>query len=320
MSIARPAPILTITLNPAVDVSSETETVRPVRKVRTSNVRYDPGGGGVNVARVITALGGEAEAYFLAGGETGSLLNRLLQAQGIDSHLMPIQGQTRISFMVREHSTGLEYRFVPEGPPVQPRELERCLDIVASHKGQYVIASGSLPTDAPPDIYARMAKLASARGAKFVLDSSGLGLQTTLKQSRLYLVKPSLGELEQFVGRKLDEAGVRQAASDIVASGAAELVAITMGVDGALLASALGVLRVPAIHVRMRSALGAGDSFLGAMVWALSEGRTPEEAFRLGIAAGAAAVMKPGFELCRREEVLALNAAALSAVARSQTH
>ncbi|MGT2467461.1 PfkB family carbohydrate kinase [Mesorhizobium atlanticum] len=85
-------------------------------------------------------------------------------------------------------------------------------------------------------------------------------------------------------------------------------------------ASALGVLRVPAIHVRMRSALGAGDSFLGAMVWALSEGRTPEEAFRLGIAAGAAAVMKPGFELCRREEVLALNAAALSAVARSQTH
>ncbi|RWM04380.1 MAG: 1-phosphofructokinase family hexose kinase [Mesorhizobium sp.] len=319
MSVARPAPILTITLNPAVDVSSETDTVRPVRKVRTSNVRYDPGGGGINVARVITALGGEAEAYFLAGGETGSLLTRLLRAEGIASHLVPIEGQTRISFMVRERSTGLEYRFVPEGPPVQPQELEPCLDAVASHKGQYVIASGSLPTSAPPDVYARMAKLAAARGAKFVLDSSGKGLDTTLKQSPLFLVKPSRGELEQFVGRKLDEAGVGQAASDIVASGAAELVAITMGVDGALLASARGVLRVPAIHVRVRSALGAGDSFLGAMVWALSEGRSPEEAFRLGVAAGAAAVMKPGFELCRREEVLALNATALSAGGESQT-
>jgi 6-phosphofructokinase 2 len=313
VSIASPAPILTITLNPAVDVSSETETVRPVRKVRTSNVRYDPGGGGINVARVITALGGKAEAYFLAGGETGSLLTRLLEAEGTSSHLVPIQGQTRISFMVHERSTGLEYRFVPEGPRVEPSELQPCLDAVASHNGQYVIASGSLPTDAPTDIYARMAKLASSRGAKFVLDSSGTGLDTTLKQARLFLVKPSLGELEQFVGRKLDDAGVHKAASDIVTSGAAELVAITMGADGALLASARGILRVPAIHVRVRSALGAGDSFLGAMVWALSEGRTDEEAFHLGVAAGAAAIMKPGFELCRRDEVLALSAAALSA-------
>jgi 6-phosphofructokinase 2 len=319
MSIARPAPILTITVNPAVDVSSETETVRPVRKVRTSNVRYDAGGGGINVARVITALGGNAEAYFLAGGETGSLLARLLQAEGVSNHLVPIGGQTRISFMVRERSTGLEYRFVPEGPRVQPRELEPCLDVVASHKGQYVIASGSLPTDAPPDIYARMAKLAVARGAKFILDSSGAGLAMTLKQSRVFLVKPSRGELEQLAGRKLDEGGIRQAALDIVAGGAAELVAVTLGADGALLASAQGVLRVPAIHVRMRSALGAGDSLLGAMVWALSEGRTPEEAFRLGIAAGAAAIMKPGFELCRREEVLALNATAVSAGSESQT-
>ncbi|GLS38847.1 phosphofructokinase [Mesorhizobium tianshanense] len=311
-------PILTITLNPAVDVTSETDTVRPIRKVRTSNIRYDPGGGGINVARVITALGGEAEAYFLAGGETGSLLARLLQTEGVSSHLVPINGHTRISFMVLERSTGLEYRFVPEGPPVQPRELEPCLDAVASHKGQYVIASGSLPADAPSDIYARMVKLAAARGAKFVLDSSGAGLDTTLKQSRVFLVKPSRGELEQFAGRKLDEGGIRQAALDIVAGGAAELVAVTMGADGALLASTQGVLRVPAIHVRVRSAVGAGDSFLGAMVWALSEGKTPEDAFRLGVAAGAAAIMRPGFQLCRRDEVLALSAAALSNSKESQ--
>jgi 6-phosphofructokinase 2 len=157
-----------------------------------------------------------------------------------------------------------------------------------------------------------MAKLAAARGAKFVLDSSGTGLGTTLKHSRVFLVKPSLGELEQFVGHKLDEMGVRQAASDIVAGGAAELVAVTMGADGALLASAQGVLRVPAIHVRARSTVGAGDSFLGAMIWALSEGKAPEEALRLGVAAGAAAIMRPGFQLCRRQDVFDLSAAASS--------
>ena len=127
-----------------------------------------------------------------------------------------------------------------------------------------------------------------------------------MEKSRVFLVKPSLGELEKLVGRKLDENGARQAAADIVARGAAEIVAVTMGADGALLATSSGVLRVPAIPVRVRSAVGAGDSFLGAMVWALSQGKATEEAFRFGVAAGAAKVMTPGTKLCKRSDVLDL--------------
>ena len=298
--------ILTITLNPAVDISSETETVRPTRKIRTSNARHDAGGGGINVARVITALGGDVEALFLAGGETGAMLTRLVQEEGIRCHCSPIAGQTRISFMVYERGTRLEYRFVPEGPPVMAAELEPCLDRVSSFTGNYVVASGSLPADAPPDVYARMARLAAARGARFVLDSSGAGLATTLERSRVFLVKPSRGELEWLVGHPLDEDGIRRAAADIVTRGSAELVAVTMGADGALLASASGTLRLPATQVRVRSAVGAGDSFLGAMTWALSEGRTPEDALKLGMAAGAVAVMRPGTPIFRREDVLKL--------------
>jgi 6-phosphofructokinase 2 len=298
--------ILTISLNPAVDFSGEAHSVRHTRKVRTVNERYDPGGGGINVARVIATLGGEAEALFVAGGEIGSLLDRRLQQEGIRRRLIPIAGQTRISFTVREQSTGLEYRFVPKGPAARADELEPCVDAVAAHEGDYVVASGSLPAGAPPDVYARMAESAAARGARFVLDSSGDGLRTTLQQSRVFLVKPSIGELEQFVGQKLDEDGVRQAAVDLVTRGAAELVAVTLGAEGALLASAKGILRVPALHVRVRSAVGAGDSFLAAMTWGLSQGKALEDAFRLGIAAGAAAVMTPGTELCRRDDVLEL--------------
>lgn len=295
--------ILTVALNPAIDLSSEAQAVHHTRKIRTVDERHDPGGGGINVARVIAALGGEAEVLFAAGGETGAMLDRLLKQEGIRRRKVPITGLTRISYTVKERSTGLEYRFVPKGPSVQADELQPCLDEVAAHKGDYVIASGSLPAGAPADTYARMADLTAARGARFVLDTSGDGLRETFERARVFLAKPSLGELEQFVGEKLDKNGAARAAADLVNRGTSELVAVTMGSEGAILASAAGVLRAPAIHVSVRSAVGAGDSFVAAMVSALAQGKSAEDAFQLGAAAGAAAVMTPGTELCRTEDV-----------------
>ncbi len=300
------ADILTVTLNPTIDVSSEADVVQPTRKTRTINTRHSPGGGGINVARVIAALGGDVEAVYLAGGEIGSLLDRLLVEEQIPHQSIRTESQTRIGYTVREMSTGLEYRFVPTGPPVDSHELQNCFEAIQSHKGSYIIASGSLPQAAPPDTYARIADMAAAKGVRFVLDSSGVGLRTALNKSKAFLVKPSFGELEQLVGRKLNEKEAGDAAAEIVARGAAEFVVVTMGPDGALFASRTGVIRFPAIHVRVRSAVGAGDSFLGAMIWALSDRRTPEEAVKLGLAAGAAAAMTPGTQLCRRADIFEL--------------
>ncbi|MCO5164438.1 MAG: hexose kinase [Mesorhizobium sp.] len=299
-------PVLTLSLNPAVDLSSETEKVQHTRKVRTFNERYDPGGGGINVARVVKRLGGEVEAVFGAGGELGALLERLLRDEGTPCRGLPFREQTRLGHTVRERSTGLEYRFVPKGPTVSVEELEPFVEAVSAHQGAYAVASGSLPEGAPPDVYARMAEAARRRGARFVLDSSGAGLSETLARASVFLVKPSLGELETLVGQKLDEAGVCRAAAGLVERGAAELVAVTMGIEGAVLASAEGLMRMRAIHVRTRSAVGAGDSFLAGMVWALTEGWSTEDAFRLGISAGAATAMTPGTELCRQQDVLEL--------------
>ncbi|HHZ09335.1 MAG TPA: 1-phosphofructokinase family hexose kinase [Rhizobiales bacterium] len=298
--------IVTVTLNPTVDLSSDTETVRPVRKVRTRNERFDPGGGGINVARVVAKLGGDVEAVYLAGGEIGTLLDRLLADQGIARHRIPIAGQTRVGYIVHEQSTGLEYRFVPEGPHVTAADCEACRAALASRRADYLVCSGSLPGGAPADTYARIADLAVRTGAKFVLDSSGEGLRATLETDSVYLVKPSLGELEQYVGRRLTPDQAAQEAARIVDRGMAEIVAVTLGTDGAILAGRGEVLRLPAIPVRVTSAVGAGDSFLAAMIWALSEGRTTSDAFRLGVAAGAAAAMTPGTELCRAEDVHAL--------------
>jgi 6-phosphofructokinase 2 len=300
------AEILTITLSPTIDVSSEAIVVRPTRKTRTVDVRYSPGGGGINVARVIARLGGDVEAVYLAGGEIGALLDRLLNEEGLRRRHIPIIGQTRIANMVREKSTGLEYRFIPNGPALQAHELEPCIQALSAHRGGYVVASGSLPNGVPADTYGKLANIAAAQGARFILDTSGAALQAALAASKMFMVKPSLGELEYLAGRKLDEHTASDAAAGLVARGAAELVAVTMGADGALLASSTGVLRLPATHVRVRSAVGAGDSFLGAMIWALAQQKTPEQAFRFGVAAGAAAAMTPGTELCKRTDIFEL--------------
>lgn len=302
------AVILTVTLNPTIDIASEADLVRPTHKVRTFDERYDPGGGGINVARVTMALGGRAEALFLAGGVTGALLRDLLDRAGIPNRSFPIAEPTRISFTVHERQSGCEYRFVASGPMVGAAEIEPCLALLRGADSPWVVASGSLPRGAPPDILARMADIAAARGVRFVLDSSGEGLALALTRSRVFLVKPSRGELEQFVGKALDERGIRETAAALVHQGKAELVAVTLGAEGALLASAEGIVRMPALHVPVRSAVGAGDCFLGAMTYALSEGKPPEEALRFGVAAGAAAVLTPGTALCRQEDVLRLYA------------
>jgi 6-phosphofructokinase 2 len=298
--------ILTFTLNPTVDLFSEVEIVRPIRKIRTEADRADPGGGGINVARVVTVLGGKAEAVFLGGGPTGQWLDALLQAEGVPRRMLPIEGQTRVSFSVNERASGYDYRFVRGGPQIAPEEMMPCLDIARRHGEGFVVISGSLPATAPADFFAQLARAAREGGACFVLDTSGEALKATLAEGGVHLVKPSRGELEELVGGELDEQGLVEAALSIVKRGQAEMVAVSMGAEGALLASADGAIRSATPHVKVRSAIGAGDSFLGAMVWALDRGWSRQDAFELGIAAGAAAVTTPGTQLCRREDIEAL--------------
>lgn len=296
--------IITLTLNPTIDGAAEAETIRPVRKVRTSNERYDPGGGGINVARVITELGGPVRAYYLAGGATGSVLDSLLSRVGADFQRIDIAGDTRISHVVFERSTGLEYRFVPEGPRVSDAEWQKSLEILETVSFDYLVASGSLPLGVPEDYYARVSRLVAGKGARLVVDTSGKALAAALDGGGLLFAKPSLGELEQLSGGELEgTARQHEAAMAFVESGKVDYMAVTLGHHGAFLAGRDGVTRLPALPVKPRSAVGAGDSFVAAMTLRLAQGAPVEEAFMFGMAAGTAAVLTPGTELCRREDV-----------------
>ena len=283
--------VRTLTLNPSIDVSSDAERVEPTRKVRTCNERIDPGGGGINVARVLHRFGTSVEAVFLAGGATGGSLAELLKRAGLARRCVPIADDTRTSLTIHEHSTGLEYRFVPEGPTITRAELEACCEAVTAADCDYFVASGSLPPGVPDDFYATVGERARERGGRFVLDTSDAELRAALKTGGIYLVKAS--------GEELDPSG----AEDIVRSRRAELVALTLGRDGAELITGGGRFALPAVQTEVASTVGAGDSFLAGMTYGLVTRLEPIAAFRVAVAAGAAATLSPGTDLCYPKDV-----------------
>jgi 6-phosphofructokinase 2 len=301
--------IVTLTINPSIDVSTSVGKVIPVRKLRCSAAQRYPGGGGINVARVVTRLGADVKALYPTGGATGQLLRRLMDREGISSIAVSVSEETREDFTVFEETTRQQYRFVLPGPRLSEQEWVAALDVLASLKGQpgFVVASGSLPPGVPADFYKRAARIAKDCGAKLVLDTSGAPLQAALEEG-VYLLKPNLHELTDLVGAPLEnqDAWVK-ACRRIVQAARAEVVVLTLAEQGALLVTRERAWRAPPLPIEPVSAVGAGDSFLGAMVWSLACGHGMEEAFRYGMAAGSAALLTPGTELSRRDDIMRLH-------------
>jgi 6-phosphofructokinase 2 len=304
MSGPVPAPIVTLTPNPAIDESTTLERLVPDRKLRCGIPRYEPGGGGVNVARTLRRLGGRALAIFPAGGPAGTLLRSLLDAEDVPHLAVPISGWTRENVNVREEATAHQYRFVLPGPELTAKEREALFEAVAglSPFPAYVVASGSLPPGFPPDFLARVARLARSRGARFVLDSAGEAASRALEEG-VHLYKPSLGEFRELA--QLPGAGDAELTAEAtrwIRAGRCEAIVLSLGAAGALCVTPSSAEHVRAPMVPVRSTVGAGDAMLAGVVMRLQEGWPLERAVRFGVAAAAASVMRPGTELCHRTD------------------
>jgi 6-phosphofructokinase 2 len=309
-------PIITLTLNPALDLTTSIDRMVPSEKMRCTAPRHDPGGGGINVARAIHALGGQALAVFPAGGPTGALVESLLAAEGVPSQPIPIAGLTQENLAVDEGGTGKQFRFVMPGPVLSAAELQSCMTALAGirPKPGYLIASGSLPPGCPDTFYGTIIDWAAAQDIRLVLDTSGPAL-AIVREKPVFLLKPSRSELEHLVGHSLSSrTEIAAAARELIAYGCAEIMVVSLGSEGALLATATGLTEFPAPRIKTRSTVGAGDSMVGGMMLAIACGRPLDEAVRLGIAAGAAASLNPGTALCRRADVERLFGAAIPAI------
>lgn len=297
--------VVTLTMNPALDLSTAVAEVAPFTKLRCGTMRRDPGGGGINVARVVTRLGGQATAIFPVGGSVGMLLERLVKAEGVESHSISISGDTREDFTVFERKTGNQFRFVTQGPQLSDAEWQDCLDafVNAAAGAAYAVVSGSLPPGVSDVLFALAAKKMKSLGVKLALDTTGEGLKAAL-EGGVAVVKPNQREFSDLLGLSSPDVDALTAASrELVVNGRAEAVALSLAEEGAILVTRDRAWRAQAPHVEAVSTVGAGDSFLGAMIWSLTSGEDWREAFRIGVAAGSAALLSPGTDLAHPEAV-----------------
>lgn len=295
--------IITYTANPALDVSSSVDELVPEEKLRCAEPVREPGGGGVNVARALKRLCCDATAVYTSGGPIGELFEKLLKEEGIDQHPYKIKGTTRESIMITDKAKNDLYRFVMPGGELEEGEWENFLELLDKYReADYLVASGSLPPGAPDDFYARLARKAVERDIRLILDTSGKALEK-IKDSGAFLLKPNKRELADLVGRELkDEEDYKEAAREMIRNYDVEVLVVSLGGEGAILATAEGVEKLSAPQVEKRSSVGAGDSMVAGIVARLIEGKELREAVLYGLCCGSAAIMTPGSELLHKED------------------
>lgn len=296
--------IVTITFNPCIDKSTTVSEVIPEAKLHCTPPKFEPGGGGINVARAIKKLGGEAVAIYPAGGYSGKFLNVLLDREGVNTAVVETANHTRENMIVLEVATNKQFRFGMPGSLLLENEWMECLRIIEQMNAiDFIVASGSLPPGVPTDIFARIARTAKAKNAKLIVDTSEEPLRQAIAEG-VYLIKPNLKELSLLSGKDglaLNE--VYESASKIVQDGKSEVVVVSLGAFGAMLVTKNEFVHIVPPVVDIKSTVGAGDSMVAGIVLSLSKGSGLREAVQYGVACGTAATINFGTELCKLADV-----------------
>ncbi len=296
--------IITLTPNPTYDFAVDADFVEPNRKLRCHNAKSHPGGGGVNVARAANRLGADTLAILTAGGLYGDAVKGLLGEELVPIRSVPVNGETRIAFHVHNLKDDQEFRFNLPGAEMTEREINAFMTALKEEvqAGDYVVGSGSLPAGKPDDFWARAARVTKEHDARFVLDSIH-GVRAALDEG-IYFLRLNKFEYPDLSGRELQwPEEVIAFAQSIVKAGGAERVAVTQGGDGTVMVSPESVVRTPVIKVKAESAVGAGDSFVAAVVAAMLDGQEDLDCLWRGAAAAAATRMTPGTTLFHAEDV-----------------
>lgn len=299
-------PVVTLTLNPALDMSTEVPRLIPDVKLRCSEPLLDPGGGGLNVSRAIAALGGESLALVALGGLTGDRLAGLIRAEGVPFLALTAPGETRQSLTVTAQDTGHQFRFMLPGPIWAEADQERVFTLLraSARPGAYGVISGSQPPGVPVDFPARLAR--AMPGLNVVLDTSGSALVEAVAHPipDLEVLRMDGDEAETLAGRPLaTRKDTADFAASLLARGVARTIIIARGADGSILVDATQRLFAKAARVQVKSTVGAGDSFVGGYVLSRARGRGAAEAVAMATAAACAAVMTDATQLCRHEDV-----------------
>lgn len=296
--------IITITFSPCIDKSAHVAELVAEKKMHCSEAKSEPGGGGINVARVLNMLGGNVMAVFPSGGYTGAHLNKLLQIEKIPFDAILCKNETRENFAIFDKASSKQYRFGMPANELFEDEWMGCLKAIENQKDiDYIVASGSLPFGVPLNVYGQLSKIAQKSNAKLIVDTSGDALKEVARE-HVYLLKPNLEELGILLNKAtIKTEDLEVAAKELISRGKCEIVVTSLGANGAILVTKEKTYKANAPKVEVKSTIGAGDSMVAGIVFALSNGESLERSLQYGVACGTAATMNTGSELCKKNDV-----------------
>ncbi len=297
-----PKRVLTITMNPSIDIGTEADEVITDQKTRCAAPTIDPGGGGINVARVLTRLGVHSDALFVCGGYTGSLLRQMMAEEEIKSIPIESLDVTRQNIAIIDNSIGKQYRFVLPGLVSKKSTWKAVLEKIESTIQNYdfVVASGSLPEGVPTDFYSQIAAIAQNADKQFVLDTSGSALFEGILNGAAY-IKPNQEEFTEM--KRIFRASSDKELCSILFDKGIEHIVHTLGKEKTLLITPEGISEFTPPNINVRSTIGAGDSFIGGLVAGLMRGFDKKQAVGFGISAAASTLQSEGTDLCDADEV-----------------
>jgi 6-phosphofructokinase 2 len=297
--------ITTLTLNPALDKSAQVDQFVPEQKLKCHSIQYQAGGGGVNISRVLHTLQVKNKCIFTSGGDTGLYLKNLLVKENIDLKTIAVNSWTRENLSIVDTKTELQYRFGMPGNDLNTSDIELIKTELTNEvkDNSILVLSGSLSEKTPSNLYATLLKMLAGKNVKVVIDTSGQALIETLKEN-VYLVKPNQRELAQLAGKEfLSKNEQEDFAMELINSKKAKLVVVSMGARGAFLASSEGIFYKSAPSVKVKSTVGAGDSMVAGMVYAIQQGLSSEEILKWGVVCGVATTMTEGTNLASQENI-----------------
>ena len=297
------AMIYTLTLNPSLDRHITVKKLVKDDKIPAETVRFDAGGKGINVSRVIKELGGRTKAFGIVGGYQGQIFKELLCREGIDHELCESSGSTRINLKIINLADRSHIQINAPGPRLNAGEVKRLLALVEQiiPRPSFWVLAGSIPPGVSDDTYKRLIQLFQKRGERCVLDTDGKSFKKGL-EARPFLIKPNEFELERLLGRRC------RTDRQLLATGRelthkAEVVAITLGNKGALVVTKDDAWRLKGIPVKVQSHTGAGDAFLGGFLTALDKGDDLPTTARWAVAVATVSVMNKGTARCKHADV-----------------
>ena len=300
--------IITVTLNPAIDKTVEINDFAVNTVNRVSSVRLDAGGKGINVSKVVLSLGGKSKAIGFLGGRAGNFIKSYLDEMGIENDFIVVNGETRTNLKIVDPVQHTNTDINEMGPQITAEDIQQMDDYISQlvDDKSVIVFSGSVPPNADQDIYQKWIDQAKRKGAKTILDADGELMRRGIEAGP-YLIKPNIHELERLLDRKINSIEEAVECSRIIMKKyGIEIVAVSMGETGALFLNEETTLFAKGITVDVKSTVGAGDSMVAALAYAIDERYIFEKAVTLAVAAGTANVMTYGTEPSSLEVIMEL--------------